>query len=160
MWKDDRDLEKPKLRKRRLIGFLIDPKGRYRLFKPKYFEMGKPPKEIVDRFKELDFNSKSGIIRNKLDRLIKEMEMEMNVGNNKIAAMIGYYTKNMDLLRFIGKQTTKGAWKIKKEVMEMHDLTPTELKEFEKALNTKIADFNKKLLRNENADIGDEDGVE
>jgi hypothetical protein len=71
MWKDDTDLDHPKLRKRKIRGYLIYPNGKYRPFVPKYFEVDMPDKEIVKQFETLDRESKSAIIRSKINKLIE-----------------------------------------------------------------------------------------
>jgi len=39
MWKDDTDLEKPKLRKRKIMGYIVLPSGKYQKYIPKYYLM-------------------------------------------------------------------------------------------------------------------------
>lgn len=138
MWKDDRDLEKPKLRKRKLVGVLVSPGGNYKKFYPKYIEMNKPSKEMRDMFEANEFESKGKIIHSIMEKMVKEIELEHGLGEQKIEAMVDWYTKDLDNLYLIGKTNTKGNWKIKKEVANMHDLTPSELREFESKLNTKL----------------------
>ena len=77
MWKDDRDLEKPKLRKRKLSGYLIYPNGKYQRFIPKYFEMKKPSKAIIELFEKADKEGKTKIIRRKQDEVLKELKNDL-----------------------------------------------------------------------------------
>jgi hypothetical protein len=134
LWKDDRDLEKPKLRKRRLSGYLRLPNGRFKKYVPQYLELSKPSPDIVERFEKSDYDAKASIIRNKLNRLIAEMKADAGEQNNKVTMMVEWYTKNIDNLNLIGKRY-RGKWKVKKEVQEMHDLNSDELKMFEIKLN-------------------------
>ena len=138
MWKDDRDLEKPKLKKRGITGVLVYPNNTRRYFTPKYLELRKPPKDIIEEFEKQDLESKKNIIKGKIDRLIKEMKIELEVGNDKIKNMIEWYTSNPESLFLIGKKNTRGNWKIKKQIKDMHDMTDSELKLFEDMLNDKL----------------------
>lgn len=133
LWKDDRDLERPKLRKRKLSGYLVYPNGRYQRFVPQYLELSKPAKETTDLFERLDRESKSGIIRKKLDRLIDEMKTEMGMESEKVEAMVSYYKKHPDQITTIGKRY-RGKWKMTKESREMHDLSRGEVERFERLI--------------------------
>lgn len=137
MWQDDRDIEKPKLRKRRLSGYLVDKNGRYRHFIPQYFEMESPRKELAELFEKQDFSAKSLIIKGKIDELIKSMRSELAVHSDKIQIMIDWYVKDMDTLSSVGKMY-RGRWKIKSEVAKMHELTPNEVERFETGLNARM----------------------
>lgn len=137
LWKDDRDLESPKLRTRGLNGYLVYPNGRYRIFRPKYFEIQRPRAQYVKMFEEAEFKAKGSIIRRKMEELIREMEIETSVSSAKIDTMVDWYTKDMTNIHLLGKRNKNG-WKVKKDVREMHGLTKTELAEFEHKLNEKL----------------------
>ena len=143
MWKDDRDLEKPKLRKRKLQGYLVYPskveggKPIYRRFIPKYFILNKPAKDVIEEFEKNDFEAKSGIIRHKLERLIKEMSIDVSDVGKKVDSMVEFYSTNIESLNLIGKRRGK-QWKIKPQVRDMHDLTHREMKLFEEQLQEKL----------------------
>lgn len=134
MWKDARDLEKPKLKKRKVAGYLVMPNGRYKRFIPQYFEINKPDKELLRIFDEADKESKLSIIRSKLNRLIDEMRIESGEGYKKIDAMVSFYTEDVERLGLIGKRL-RGKWRVKKEVQEMHGISLEEVKIFESKLN-------------------------
>lgn len=137
MWKDDRDLEKPKLRKRKLSGYLVYPDGKHRRFIPEYFELNKPSQDIIELFNRLDTEAKSDIIRNKTEKLIKDMEKELNVNDNKVENIVNWYLKNIESISLIGKKTKRG-WKLNSEVRKNHDLTEQEAKQFEFKLAEKL----------------------
>lgn len=140
LWKDDRDLEKPKLRKRKLSGYLIYPNGKYRRFIPQYIEMSLPPKDIVNEFETKDREAKSAIIKDKLSKLLKEMNADIGTTSNKINLMVEYYTTNKENLTTIGKQR-RGKWKLHNKFRDMHDLTKAEAIEFETRLNEKLKEI-------------------
>lgn len=137
LWKDDSDLEKPKLKKRLLKGYLVDPKGKYKLYQPKYLSLSKPKKEIRQAFEQKDAEGKAKIIRRKLEKLIKEMSIEFEVINKKTDVMVDWYMKNSDQLNLIGKRS-RGKWRLKPEAKIVHDLSDQEAKDFEEKLVVKM----------------------
>lgn len=140
MWKDDRDVENPKLRKRKIRGYLVLPNGKRKFYSPQYLEISLPDKELVAEFEKRDFESKSAIIRRKLGKLLKEMEKDIGTENNKIYAMVEWYAKHPEQLNLIGKQGKKG-FKINPLTKQMHDLNDAEIKDFEISLNKKLTDM-------------------
>lgn len=140
MWKDDRDLEKPKLRKRPIRGYLVYPGNKYRLFQPQYLELSKPNKEIIEIFEKRDYESKAKIIRSKVDKLIQEMKSEIQPEDKKVVAMVEWYISNPENLNKIGKRIKK-RWRVNDKFKEMHDLTDSEAKEFQQQLNDKMKEL-------------------
>jgi predicted RNA-binding protein Jag len=137
VWKDDKDLEKPKLKKRRIRGYVIDNKGRYRMYEPEYIEIDRPSKEAIEIFEKQDKEAKSKIIRGKLEKLLKQMNIENNVQNRKVDHMIEWYIQHPENLDIIGKKI-RGVWKVKPELRLIHDLTETETKDFQEKLNDRL----------------------
>lgn len=142
LYKDDKDLENPQLRKRKLRGYLILPDGRYVGYSPAYFNIDLPPKDIIKEFEKSDLQSKKDIIRGKLNKLINEMELEQKAENSKIIGMVDYYTKNLELLGTIGKRNRIGNYNVTSEFQKLHDLTPQERKKFQTMLNDKLKKLN------------------
>lgn len=136
IWKDDRDLDKPKLRKRRIQGYLVLPDGTYRRFMPKFLSVNLPDKDILEKFDSADTEAKSKITKNKINRLIDEMKSEIP-DDDKIIKMVDYYTKDIDTIASIGKRNKKG-FKVKPEIRDMHNLSREETKNFEEKLLLKI----------------------
>lgn len=145
VWKDDYDLEKPKLRKRLIKGYLVYPNGKRREYKPKYLELNKPPKEITEKFDEMDYESKVKIIKTKLNRLLKELKNDIGFEQKKVDTMVEWYLKNDEQIKLIGKKY-RGKWKLKHEFLEMHELTKEEADEFEIKLNQKIKESKPQML--------------
>lgn len=137
MWKDDRDLEQPKLRKRRIKGYLVYPNGVHRSYSPQYFELPKPDKEIVKEFERLDKEAKAGSIRSKLNTLISEMRMEIEGEQDRVTGLVNHFAENVESLHTIGKRW-RGKWKVKKEAVEAFNLEKKDLKVFESKLNAKL----------------------
>ena len=133
LWKDDRDLEKPRLRKRRLQGWLVQPNGRRTLFRPKYIIIRKPSLEVYHLFDKLDFESKQAIIKNKLEQVVEEIKMEFVTENIRIEAMVNYYANNPEQLKTIGRRL-KNKWVTNTDFCVLHNLLPQERKIFEEKL--------------------------
>jgi hypothetical protein len=137
MWKDDTDLEKPKLKKRKLTGYLVYPNGVYRKYTPKYLELRKPKKENVEKFEKQDTEAKAKIIRHKINKLVKEMGAEMDLENEKVNLMVEHYVKNPQNLTSIGRQY-RDKWKLKPDVRKMYELSKEEAVDFERKLNEQL----------------------
>lgn len=88
MWIDERDLEKPKLRKRRIKGYFVDPSGKYNSIAPKYIELDTPDKELCKHFDNLDTQAKLEITNQKMNQLIKQIEAEVSTEKRKIQDII------------------------------------------------------------------------
>lgn len=146
MWKDDRDLDKPKLRKRKLSGYLIYPDGTRRHYVPMYFELKKPRKELVEIFDKEDYAAKAQILERKINKLHEEMIKEAGGDSPKVASMIEWYSTHTESLAMIG-QRKAGKWQIKNDVKTMHNLSEGDLKVFEKGLYKEL--IKKGLLKEE-----------
>lgn len=133
LWKDDRDLEKPKLRKRKLSGYLVYPNGDYKRYVPSYFEMSKPPAEIIKAFEKADTEAKVGIIKNKLQKMIDELKTDIGEQSNKVTEMLKFYQSNPDSRNLIGR-IYRSRWRLKKEAREMHNLSREEALTFEREM--------------------------
>ena len=137
LWKDDRDLEKPKLRKRKLSGYLLYPNGKYKRYVPQYLELKRPSKEVREIFEKEDYEAKAHIIRNKLNRLLQEMKQDIGEQSNKVTAMVEWYIKNDQNLNLIGRRV-RNKLKLSEDFKQMHDLTKEEAIDFEKKLNVEL----------------------
>lgn len=137
LWKDDRDLEKPRLRKRKLSGYIVDNKGHYTRYIPQYIELKKPPEDLCKIFDKADFEAKTQIIRNKTIKLISEMKSELNLTSQKIEAIVKFYSDNPESLALIGRRW-HGKFKLKPEARQIHELTKAEANRFETLLNEKF----------------------
>lgn len=139
LWKDDRDIENPKLRKRRLSGYIVMPNGKYRRWTPKYLELSLPQKENAEQFDKADTAAKTTIIKKKMNKLMKELAADMEVKDEKINIMAEYYLKNIEGLSLIGR-TIRGKFKVNKNFRTMHDLTDFELAEFQNKITQTLKD--------------------
>ncbi|GAG57412.1 unnamed protein product, partial [marine sediment metagenome] len=137
IWKDDRDIEKPKLRKRKLSGYIIR-KGIYSIFKPD-FRIKLPEKEVIKKYEDQNFQAKSKIIRKKLENLMKTLDKEIGHEFDKVNTLVDFYLKKPAMLNMVVDRI-HNKYKVKKKFKEMHDLTPIEVKEFQSQLVQKLAE--------------------
>lgn len=142
---DDRDIERPVLKKRRVHGYVISPTGKHRSFYLPPIEIDKPPKELSDIFKKMDFEGKTILVRRKLEKLVKQIEQETGEDNKKIETMVTWYVRNPEQLDLIGKKTKKG-FSIRDDITKMHDLTESEKKDFQNKLSEEL--IKNKLIEN------------
>jgi hypothetical protein len=137
IWEDDRDLDNPKLRKRRLCGYLKYPNGKYKKWTPQFLEVRKLDKDIAELLDRADVDAKSGILKGKLNKLMKEMKKDIGNDNNKIDTMVDYYIENNESLQKIGR-VKRGKLVIAKDFKEMHALTEYEVKDFTDKLSKRM----------------------
>lgn len=148
LWKDDRDLEKPRLKKYKISGFLVYPNGKYRRFTPTYFEIERPSKEVRDAFEQKDYEAKATIIKRKINKLIKGLEKKADLQSDKVKIMVNWYLKHQDSLSLIGRRGKRG-FKLKPDFKKMHDLDAQEIEDFKNELNKGLEE--RGLVENENA---------
>jgi len=136
-WKDDYDIEKPRLRKRGLSGYIVYPSGKYRRYTPEYLEVQMPDKDIVKQFEKLDRESKVHITEMKLNKLIIEIEKDAGIMKDKITPLVQYYVNHPELLINIAKEK-KGKYMIEKKFLEAHSLEDKDIVIFQEKLNQKL----------------------
>lgn len=129
VWKDDRDLEKPKLRKRKIFGYVVYPNGKRRKLRPNYLIIKKPNPLLVEMFEKLDTEAKASIIRRKLNRLVADLEMDLQGENKKVVDMVAFYMAKPDQMLGIGR-VVGDKFKLDKKFKEMHDLDKKETEQF------------------------------
>lgn len=158
LYKDDRDLEKPKLKKRFLQGYIM--KAKHKNADPmnesdwervwtilKSIKLHRPPKDVYEKFEELDREGKTQQIRNKVNKMIDHMKMELGHEDNKVSKIAEHYTKDVVTLSSVSKKV-RGKWKLEPKVKDMHGLDKKEIKVLEAEINEKVKqkDWNKDVL--------------
>jgi hypothetical protein len=130
-WEDDTDIANIKLRKRKIKGIIVNPDGSMRKFRPMYWELRKPSKEIAKAFDKIDLLSKKEIFQKRIKDMVSKMKMDLNLPEKKIDNIVDFYMQNPNnLLTIIEKR--QGKIRIKKDVMDFHDLNKNELVMLEK----------------------------
>ena len=161
LYKDDRDLEKPKIKKRLLQGYIMKAKvpnpdplkesDWERVWtKLKSIKLHKPPKDIYEKFISLDVEGKTDQMLKEMEEMSEQMKIQAGENDNKINKIADHYTSNVNTLAFISKKY-KGEWRIKPNVKEMHGLSNKELKLLETQVNVivKEKDWSKDLFEKE-----------
>jgi hypothetical protein len=134
LYKDDSNLEKPLLKKRRIFGRIILPNGKSRILKPRYFEIKMPDEEIVKEVEKADYEAKSAIIKNKLHKMLRQMKIEIGDIDKKIKAISQHCADHPETIGLIAKRTKSG-WKLKDEAKLMYEMDNEEFKRLEFMLN-------------------------
>jgi len=135
LWKDDRDIERPELRKRRIYG-VVKRGNRKATIKPT-FNFSLPRKELVEPYEIMQRKQKGRLIRRKLEMLVKNLEKEFKGMYNKVDAMAKWYLEHPDQLKLIIERKGKKI-KVKKDVKAMHELSGEECIELEKRISEKL----------------------
>lgn len=136
LYKDTRNIEQPKLRKKRMSG-VIRWKGRHFYVRAK-FKVRVPRKEIIDIYEPMQRQEKLVLIRRRLQTLINEMQAEVGDAYAKIELMANWYVERPSALNLI-VETKRNKIKLKEDIVKMHELTTEEVKEFEKRIQEKLA---------------------
>lgn len=136
VWKDTRDIENVKLRKRMLRGIMRDG-GTSRKFIPK-FRIFYPRKEIINPYEKIQKERKARITLRKLEKLQQRLEKEtFGQLDEKIDSMLKHYSENPDALNLI-LYKKKGKIYVKSDAKKMHELTDEEYKEFGKRIKQEL----------------------
>jgi hypothetical protein len=146
LWKDERDIDNPKIKKRRLRGYLykgpLQEKGvQYIKFVPTYMQVTLPQREVYKEYEKINFERKSEILTRKLDKLLSEIEKETGVKSTRVIEVVNYFVDHPELMDLIERRIGgKGGGKcvMKTEFKNMFSLTPLEVKEFQIALYDRL----------------------
>lgn len=134
-WKDERDLENPKMRRRRLMGY-VKKDRRYFKIRPE-FQLSPLDANIAKRYEDLNYKAKAKIIRAKLDALLHLLQKDLKVPFEKVESMADFYANKPELLGMvIEKRGNKIV--LKKDFDKMHELTRDEKTEFHDRLTKKL----------------------
>jgi len=136
IWKDDRDLENPKMRKRRVFGYVKMPDGSRMKVMP-HFRFKLPRKEIIRKYEKLNYEAKTRIIKLKLAAILKSLKDDIKSTHDKVAAMVDFYVNKPEALPMIIERR-RGKMVLKKDFEKMQDWTGDEIREFKKALFEKL----------------------
>lgn len=133
VWIDDRDLERPKIRKRRISGYLVYPNGTWQPYRPEYLEVKMPPKHIAEHFDRKDVEAKGAITRSQMNKLMVEIQKEVGKSDSKVEVMVEWYLSHQEQMGAI-LQSRKGNIKLKPEFKKMHQMTDEETESFQTKL--------------------------
>jgi len=130
-WKDERNIDQIKIRERSLRGYMKKDTGITKKVFLGDLVVKLPNKEICKHYDHNSFQMKSEILKRKIEEIEKRISKELYGNYDKIGQLIEYYSKNDQLRSMI--TIRKGAnYHIRSDFKQIHDLTPQELKDFEK----------------------------
>lgn len=135
-YKDDSDPERPKLKKRALRGFVVAPNGTRRMWQPKYWELAKPAKELIEIFETMDKEGKTEILQRKMSKLIREIEADIGTDSDKSIALMEHLLANPDNMAQITKRRGNKL-KVLPKAKEIYNLTDKEMKLLQERINKK-----------------------
>lgn len=137
VWKNTYDLERPRLCKRPLVGY-IDYGNTMSKFYPR-FEAKMPNKELYKKYDKQSFNAKSTILRKRIEESIQRINKDIGTIYDKVGELVKYYATHPDQMLLI-KDPRYKKFRIRTDFKKMHDITSVELKEFEKRLYEKLSE--------------------
>jgi len=156
MWKDTRDIETPKLRKRKIRGFVIR-NGKRILWRPKHLTFNRVDKESIEIYEESSYSAKKDLITRQLNLIQKHMTKEYGVAYTEVDAAVQHFSSDPRLYESI-LERRRGKIRLNKNVEKMLNFDKDQLVEFEKRLMVKINE--KGYMRKETDTVqGDNDAL-
>ena len=142
-YKDTKDPEKIKLKKRGLKGIIQMPDGRQVLDFPSFvFRM--PSKEVWAKYDEDNFKNKGSIIKQKLEEMMDRMKKDIGLKEkSRENILLKYYLtpeKYQELLYHF-KTTNRGNYKLKPGARQVLGLQPSEARRFELEVKNRMKNF-------------------
>lgn len=137
IWLDERDIENPKIRRRRVFGYMKKEGREFKVRPTFHFKM--PRKELTQEYEQLNYDAKARIINLKLEALLKTLNKDVASADDKAESMAEFYAKKPELLNMVIERK-RGKIVLKKEVSKMHDITPEEKKLFHEKLLNKLVE--------------------
>jgi len=168
LYKDDRDLEKPKIKKRFLQGYFMRAKienpnpmneahwdREWKILKD--IKLHKTRKEVYDKFKDLDVLGKKDQMVKEMDEMSERFKIEAGGENNRIDKVAEHYTQDLQSLSSVSKKV-RGQWKINLKVRDMHNLNKKDTVILESKINEIVSkkDWDKNILEGHGANIENE----
>lgn len=137
LWKDDTDIERPRLRKRNVKGY-ISFNGDNRHIKISRIKVNLPRREIFEEYKRLAHKKKSEILQIKFKIMNARIKKEMyGKRMDAIETLVDYYSSDESLLKFIGT-FKNGNFILNDSFAVVHDLTNKETIEFKNRVLEKL----------------------
>lgn len=145
LWKDERDIDNPRIRKRKIRGYLykgpLQQKGvKYIRFIPTIMKITLPEKSVYKQYEKINYERKSEILTRKLDRLLHEIEKESGVKSTRVTDVVNWFMEHPESADMIQRRVggKQGKCKMKPEFKRMFNLNNTEAADFEKALYNRL----------------------
>jgi len=136
-WKDEHDISNVKLRERSLRGFLRHDGRSHKVYIGD-IRVKLPSKNIRDVYDKHSFIKKSEVLRRKIEMIEKRIQKEMYGEYDKIGMLVDYYSQNDLLMKFVTVRKGNN-YHIRSDFKRIHDLTGSDLKDFEERFLNRIA---------------------
>lgn len=137
VWKNTYDLERPRICKRPLVGYIRHDNTMSKFF-PK-FEAVMPENKLFAKYDDESYRAKSKIIRKRVEETINRMKKDVNIFD-KVESLVDYYVKNPSQLTSIIDPKYK-KFRLRKQFKDMHEITTVEQAEFQKRLHEKLVEI-------------------
>lgn len=136
LYEDTTDVEKVKIKKRRLTAVIIYPDGSQRkvlpIFRPKM-----PRKELYEKYQSFEVKSKEEEIFALLDELDKDIEKLSGDYSAKVKEFAQHLIDNPTELEKLG-EFKRGKWKVNKSTMQKYNYTQNQFKMVEELVAKKF----------------------
>lgn len=132
IFEDDKDVEKPKMRKKTIKGQIKEGSS-YNTVYLKEVEFPRVRKEVWEKYKKEMIDAKLEDLEHRFDALTKAVEEKYySKENARVTELTDYLVGNRELLFRYGHCTKKNKiWKLNKEAEQVLDLTPKQKKDLE-----------------------------
>lgn len=133
-WVDDRDLDRPKTKKRIVSGLIENEKGEVQPFQLNKIVFGKVRKDVWDKYNSIMYEAKDKLIEAEFENL--DRHLQTKYGNKEIERVINiadYLQNNPDRINEYGK-TVRKTWRLNNEFKLHFNLSDLQVRELEKNL--------------------------
>lgn len=132
-------LENPRMHQRTLKGIVNMGNNEFKLVYLHEFLMKMPNRVLWRRFRELDKEAKTNIIKSKLDRMRQLLEVE-KPKFTRLEGLVEVIIREPSILQWAMKRTKAGRIRLKPELATLYNLSVKELRETEKILLDKLTE--------------------
>lgn len=144
IYEDTRDIEKIKLRYRRLKGAIKMPNGKRKFIVPKFvFRM--PETELDNLYQKIHDERKGRILAQKIQELAKSFEKQEGATFTKVDKLVDWILEKPERQQELVK-LSRGKLRLLPHAREMYDLTDAERDYFDEKMKVKLSEQSKKLI--------------
>ena len=144
LYEDTTDIEKVKIKKRRLQAVIVYPNGTRKKVLP-VFRPKMPRKELYGKYNSFEVTSKQEEIFKLLDELDRDIEKLSGDYSAKVKEFAAHLIANPVELEKLG-QFKRGKWKVSKETMKKYNYTSNQIKLVEELIQKKFNEKNKESM--------------
>lgn len=135
-YKDDHDPEKPKLKKRRVVGTIVKD-GIAITIKPK-FVFSKTRPEIAEPYDKIMVSAKTDFLNKLMNKVIDKIRKDLQQNDySRVYDLVDYFVKNQDVLKTMAGFKRK-KWRLSTDTAQKFQLTTDQRRELERELNKRF----------------------